>query len=780
MCVSTPNRKVILHNHFFTGLFDIPMGTGTLYVKDVREEEEEEEETDFPWPHKRRRKNRKEIRQNADTRLRQEKAGLNVTQREESLVVQYLTLGGFRHWLSAGHQTVLANQEPSMACSGVHSGPGQLSFGYSNKHRADLTLMFPAAHSNAPTIIFVHNYHEFKVHYRGHQIGCPLSQAKTTAEDEECFAGMDEGLLTLDKVTYKLDAFKRGLAVQWSAIRPKKLIYLYTTSTACDFFHGSPIHGETVHTDLEQLLVADYLSTAVLREKYQCRVFVRPPKYSKNNYLDLNQLKADIRDNKIQGFVTIVGGQEMRGLAGTEASDHFGFCVQSHLCSEDQISEFTKRQIAETKGWTLESAELKKYLLSQPARTLNSTTFHSEETLSTSYLSWLMRERHFDNFEITHFLRYQCVNYWNAYLEPLLEARHQHKKNGNAVASSLNKLIQNAYYGRQAMQSSSYDKTMLTTGSNLMKVRKAKMGHLSCSRIVNLGLVRMAHQPKAKKTHSDQLNVTNDFFEAEAMEVREKQSDREKKKPKPRDVIEPFSDSDCGSSDTESEAEAEAETEEGEVGERQRKKYKMHFLYAVTFSGKEKTILNNMPGAVAVLSNSKKLFLGHIHTMLQCADPKLCELCYIDTDSCIFSMTYPHWDDCVRPDRWDLWKESKVMADETGDQSFHGQLKCEGLYRGGLFKTLKIYRLFDPLAKDKYYTRCKGVTRHLAEKLPHSAFDSLNLDRPVVSRTCLKPTAAGQITVTKESRQLAVAFNLKRHVTENGIHTFPISFVAEC
>ena len=768
---------------FLTGLFDIPMGTGTLYVKDAEneEEEEEEEESDFPWPHKRRKRNGRKKNSGGGVgvttgRLRQEKAGLNVTQREESLVVQYLTLGGFRHWLSDGHQAILENQEPSMACSGVHSGPGQLSFGYSNKQRADLTLMFPSAHSNSPTIIFVHNYHEFKVHYRGHQIACPLSQAKTTAEDEECFAGMDEGLLCLDKVTYKLDSFKRGLAVQWSAIRPEKLIYLYTTSTACDFFHGSPIPSETGHTDLEQLLVTDYLSTAVLREKYQCRVFVRPPKYGKSNFLDLNQLKADIRDNKIQGFVTVVGGQEMRGLSGTEASDHFGFCVQSHLCSEDQISEFTKKQIADTKGWSLDSAELKKYLLTQPSRTLNSTTFHSEETLSTSYLSWLMRERDFDNFEITHFIRYQFVNYWNAYLEPLLEARHQHKKNGNAVASSLNKLIQNAYYGRQAMQSSSYDKTMLTTGSNLMKVRKAKMGHLSCRRIVNLGLVRMAHKTKAKKSQTEELNLTNDFFEAEALETRETQ--KAKKKPQTRDLIEPFSDSDYVSSD--SEGEEEEEEEEEEEGNKKRKKFKMHFLYAVTFSGKEKTILNNMPGAVAVLSNSKKLFLGHIHTMLQCADPKLCELCYIDTDSCIFSMTYPHWDDCVRPDRWDLWKESKVMADETGDQSFHGQLKCEGLYRGGLFKTLKIYRLFDPLAKDKYYTRCKGVTRHLAEKLPHSAFDSLNLDRPVVSRTCLKPTAAGQITVTKESRQLAVAFNLKRHVTENGIHTFPISFVAEC
>ena len=137
------------------------------------------------------------------------------------------------------------------------------------------------------------------------------------------------------------------------------------------------------------------------------------------------------------------------------------------------------------------------------------------------------------------------------------------------------------------------------------------------------------------------MEETNDFFESEAREVRE----RKKKAKKPLlDFVEPFSDSDYASSSSEEEEEESA-----------KKKYKFHFLYAVTFSGKEKVILNNMPGAVAVLSNSKKLFLGHIHTMLQCADPKFYELCYIDTDSCIFSMTYPHWDDCIRPERWDQW-----------------------------------------------------------------------------------------------------------------------------
>ena len=207
--------------------------------------------------------------------------------------------------------------------------------------------------------------------------------------------------------------------------------------------------------------------------------------------------------------------------------------------------------------------------------------------------------------------------------------------------------------------------------------------------------------------------------------------------------------------------------------------YRVHFLYACTFSGKDKNIKNNLPGAVAVLSNSKRLFLGHINVMLECADPRLVELCYIDTDSCIFSMTHPDWEDCVRPDRLQLWNSRRVMADESADASCHGQMKCEGTYRAGLFKTLKIYRLFDLLSEARPYTRCKGVSRYLAEKLQDEAFDSRRTQPEVVSRTCLRPTASGQINLTRESRKLAVAYNLKRKVAPDGIHTFPVSFVLQ-
>ena len=244
--------------------------------------------------------------------------------------------------------------------------------------------------------------------------------------------------------------------------------------------------------------------------------------------------------------------------------------------------------------------------------------------------------------------------------------------------------------------------------------------------------------------------------------------------------MEPFTDSDFDSSEEEEDAGGDVEenlVRRSDVAEKKKSLYRMHMLYACTFSGKEKLIRNNLPGAVAVLSNSKRLFLGHINTMLTCGDPRLCELCYIDTDSCIFSMTYPDWERCLLPDKLELWREKRVMADEEGDRSCHGQMKCEGLYESGLFKTLKIYRLYNRLER---YTRCKGVNRQLAEKLGDADFDSQRTDRTVVTRTCLRPTASGQIAVTRESRQLAVAFNFKRKVDDTGVHTFPVSFVAEC
>ena len=181
--------------------------------------------------------------------------------------------------------------------------------------------------------------------------------------------------------------------------------------------------------------------------------------------------------------------------------------------------------------------------------------------------------------------------------------------------------------------------------------------------------------------------------------------------------------------------------------------------------------------------------------MLRCLDPSLAELSYIDTDSCLFSTTKEKLTDCLRPEKIGFFKMCKVVADEAADKSCHGQMKLEGTFQAARFKALKIYRLFslspkvddddddddddDEVALDVHtnhhnrfthlkavYTRCKGVNRYLATKLPDSAFDSFVQEKIIVHRSTLKPLRTGEMLIGHEARSLLVPFNLKRWTTD--------------
>lgn len=214
-------------------------------------------------------------------------------------------------------------------------------------------------------------------------------------------------------------------------------------------------------------------------------------------------------------------------------------------------------------------------------------------------------------------------------------------------------------------------------------------------------------------------------------------------------------------------------------------KYKYSFLYSMVVSGVGKQIKNCIPRGVAVLSNSKTIILSHVSTMLNCLDPKLAEICYMDTDSCIFSLTHENIEDNLLPEKKEEWKLLDIIADESGDKTCHGKMKLEGTFKVGLFKALKIYRLFSSSEFEKErkektcYTRCKGVNRYIATLIPNSVFDQQRLNQVVVHRSCLRPSRTGEMLIAHECKSLAAPFNLKRHVTSDGLHTFPISFVPD-
>jgi hypothetical protein len=219
------------------------------------------------------------------------------------------------------------------------------------------------------------------------------------------------------------------------------------------------------------------------------------------------------------------------------------------------------------------------------------------------------------------------------------------------------------------------------------------------------------------------------------------------------------------------------------VGWRRRARYKYSFLYSMVVSGSTKRINNCIPKGVAILSNSKTIIMGHVNVMLECLDPRLAEICYMDTDSCIFSFTHENLDDNLLKEKKELWWERNIIADEEGHQSCHGKLKLEGTFKVGLFKALKIYRLFSTAnfekeKKDKTcYTRCKGVNRNIAKMIPNNVFDREALNQVVVHRSCLRPSRTGEMLIAHECKSLAAPFNLKRHVTSDGLHTFPISYL---
>ena len=98
------------------------------------------------------------------------------------------------------------------------------------------------------------------------------------------------------------------------------------------------------------------------------------------------------------------------------------------------------------------------------------------------------------------------------------------------------------------------------------------------------------------------------------------------------------------------------------------------------------------------------------------------------------------------------------------------------MYRTGLFKNIKIYRLFQDGEDSSVYTRCKGVGRNTAAHISDDYFlQSSHPPRLVVHRSTLRPTRAGEIHLVRESKSLAVPFNLKRRVDETGIHSLCFS-----
>ena len=387
---------------------ELPYGTGSLYV------------TDKGNPHL----------------LKKETRSLNATERAEAVAVQYLTLGGHARYTGLDGR----RRQPLRVFSSIHSGPGQLVFGYSEKQRADLMLAFEndlsAATAAAPAKMELHyfNYHGYHWHYDGHLEECPSTDDRYTQ-------------MMVVPASQMMDDFRTAYAEAMSQVFPEHVVFRYHVVYECELVHGIPVPSILQPASSRKTY---FNAQELLAEEIPDTFYLPPP--SKQLFFNKQTLIDEIVSGKVNGFVTLRGGREAR--EEPPACKQFGFCVQNYAPQPHQLSEYTKEQIGQyyslSRGIASvddEEDQVDKFLHKQPARTLNSTTFHSEETVSTNYLRWLIKERDFCDFEVTHFLWYKFGLQSRRFIEPLLQLRHEMKKQGNLPAAEVLKLILNGAYG---------------------------------------------------------------------------------------------------------------------------------------------------------------------------------------------------------------------------------------------------------------------------------------------------------------------------------------------
>ena len=782
--------------------------------------------------------------------LRKERRARNALETEEGDVVQYLAAGGWFHLPEIqAWRNDYRHCQPSRIASAVHAGAGQQVLGWSQQQRCDLLVALDGdSDTNRPACLLYVNHHGAFWHYEGHFDSC--------SERRRAF-------FRWKPLTLRMDSFRRGLCEALTAVAPEKCRFAYAVTTSCSHVHGAgrkrsakpslpcaflrQAEGAAVHSSARDCLLEARRNGGQAGEA----VWLNPPE----EYFDPQDLAELVAKGRATGFVTVQGGRESKKVAGDDPAGHrFGFCVQNHAARLTDLSERTVREMADHFGWQHDGEnKLSDYLSRQPARTLNAATFFDSETVSTTYLRWLIEERGFTHFRITHFLSYEFRDWGSDYLLPVLQRRHEAKLAGNTGEAECLKLLGNGSYGYNGLESSNYDDLKLVTSENLARKLRTDFKHLSVKHLTQLGVVRVPTRARASASGRQRRSRRRrrrrrrncEFFDNEAAcdddddddddddsedDDHEREMLGEPQVPAaPRDAF--FTELEQAGHSAQlrllrnelavalwavpsaaSLAPSEEDPEQQqqlashfdhtyarsagggcseETDKTKQSDVRYTFLWAVVTDGSRKRIFNTLPRAVAVLSNSKRLFLGHLSLLFRCLDPRLAEICYVDTDSCVWSLSHSKLEDCLLPEQRSLWNRMCPVADENGPVSCHGKLKLEGLFDGGLFKTMKIYRLFtnedggegSALAQwSVAYTRCKGISRGAAENMPDSVFDPLvppegEAHRLAFYRQALRPTRSGEIKLVHESRCVALPFNFKRWVTPDGIHTLPFGLL---
>ena len=477
-------------------------------------------------------------------------------EREEALFCQFMNYGSFPEALNVA--------------SAFNAGPGQLPFGR-GKWPADLTLSLPGQERSLPLsldtrkesrdwskrTVAVFNYHGFYHNdNRGHQSWC------------QQHTGDEDGDLRFNDETNEEDSLLRDYAQAMSSVH-EGLDFTYTVLTPCSFFHGNPlpgVQGENSHCSLRKYLEKEHGDKCVFTRRYE-------------NGVGESKLVSDIVAEKVEGFITIEGGEES---CKDTASWSFAFC---HTRDNQSVSELGSQALsifAERFGGDKDKGEkmLRKRLSASQA-TLTRKHFSGLNTISSAFFRFLVKERRLTNFKVVHFMECAVRHFLTPWVLNLLENRWKIKKGlmGKVDCSEfalkiiLNSLVSKMHeitytniieslsylqYGYAMLEDWRYTSTYVSSEDSLMKGKNRPLKSVSL-----LGSVPRKERKGTKSQYRKGRRA----------------------------------------------------------------------LVLVETSRPEARTKNLVQTSAQILNNSRTLFYGQILTILRYLDPEMCELTYTDTDS---------------------------------------------------------------------------------------------------------------------------------------------------
>jgi hypothetical protein len=155
------------------------------------------------------------------------------------------------------------------------------------------------------------------------------------------------------------------------------------------------------------------------------------------------EFRRMVLQDRAHGFVTIMGGHERAVSDPLDVTNNFGFCVQKSKIATSDLSPYTRNQIAAMEGRNGVWGDVDAYVNKLAPRNHTRRYFPKDQlqTISTTYLKFLIKERGFKGFSLVHFMAYEMRNWWSAFLVPILRAKAEYKLQGNKPAAETCKLV---------------------------------------------------------------------------------------------------------------------------------------------------------------------------------------------------------------------------------------------------------------------------------------------------------------------------------------------------